>query len=227
MRYNFILIILITLSFTSCGVILQTEEIKEYKIDKEFNGYLSKFKEYQIEMGGSGRIDNLIMRFNSSVRYPTLGTCTEQYQETIEFLKRKIYKTPIIDINPEAWSYMSASEKETLIFHELGHCILNRGHDNSSIYDGGYSSYIPSSIMHEYAISSTFYESRYDHYIKELFGQENDSVAYFEYNPNVYALKHKKEELDYEVLVAEGEQSGENGKDECVHSKESIIIKEI
>ena len=209
---------------TSCGMVLETEEIKKYEVSEAFSRYVEQFKIYSKEIGRYQKIDDLIIKFDYSLNYPTLGTCTESYFEKIEFLKRKVYKTPKIDINPVTWSYMSEAERESLIFHELGHCLLNRGHDNSEKYDLEYGSNIPNSIMHQYAISSAFYENRYDHYIKELFNKDNTTVAYFEYDDSHYASTANED--SFSVIHQRYQQNGIKGESDCVHSKKELIIKE-
>lgn len=37
-----------------------------------------------------------------------------------------------IRINGDYWTRASLTEKEMLVFHELGHCVLGRGHDDDS-----------------------------------------------------------------------------------------------
>lgn len=69
-----------------------------------------------------------------------------------------------IDLDKEYWDNASFYQKEELLFHELGHCILNRMHDDRMI---------PSGFPHPYSIMYpyTFYQYQYhrDYYIEELF----------------------------------------------------------
>jgi len=97
---------------------------------------------------------------------------------------------PKIVIDTEWWNkwYRADSEREQLMFHELGHCILNREHtekkevENFSdwienmLFEMGFfekKGYLkdgcPSSYMHPYVIGSRCIEKHYDHYIEELF----------------------------------------------------------
>lgn len=39
-------------------------------------------------------------------------------------------------INERNWDRMDILEKEYVVFHELGHCVLNRSHDNSKNSNG-------------------------------------------------------------------------------------------
>lgn len=75
-----------------------------------------------------------------------------------------------IDIN--AWPTLSEGEKTTLIFHELGHCLLNRQHTSKLIpgtSDAGLVP-IPASIMNPSIIPDDAFEANYPYYINELFG---------------------------------------------------------
>lgn len=44
-------------------------------------------------------------------------------------------KTPRIVVG-ELWYFKSEEKREAVIFHELGHCILGRGHDENRRSDG-------------------------------------------------------------------------------------------
>jgi hypothetical protein len=68
-----------------------------------------------------------------------------------------------IEIDPIFWEEASQTEKEVLVFHELGHCVLNREHNESLISEQN----IPKSIMYPY-IFETEYEMYRNYYINEL-----------------------------------------------------------
>lgn len=51
-------------------------------------------------------------------------------------------QTPVIQINATFWANASDQGKEALVFHELGHCILQRSH--VKVVDNNY---VPASIM--------------------------------------------------------------------------------
>lgn len=58
---------------------------------------------------------------------------------------------------------------EELVFHELGHCVLNRGHVGD-IRDTDEGIRIPMSIMYPYVFGRMgFYSTYHDYYINELF----------------------------------------------------------
>lgn len=55
-----------------------------------------------------------------------------------------------------------------LIEHELGHCVLGRGHEEE-VKDDGY----PVSVMFPMHFSVTHYEENYEYYTEELLDKEN------------------------------------------------------
>ena len=69
----------------------------------------------------------------------------------------------IITISKYDWDRWSELEKENVLFHELGHCALNRGHTVQKFDDG-----TPYSLMYFQKMSEYVYESNRDHYREEL-----------------------------------------------------------
>ncbi len=75
--------------------------------------------------------------------------------------------TPHIRLNRSSWVDMDELLHEALVYHELGHCILRREHDESFITDLGEG--IPKSIMYPYLLDEGVYLRHHDHYLIELF----------------------------------------------------------
>lgn len=78
-------------------------------------------------------------------------------------------ETPRIDLNENYWKFATDQQKEILLFHELGHCLLNREHDDTLS-----SNKAPASIMftNELYLAGTldeYYRDHRDEYLKELF----------------------------------------------------------
>lgn len=76
----------------------------------------------------------------------------------------------MIEIDPTYWNNMNISDarRKALIYHELGHCILNRQHDDSYINSSTYGR-IPKSIMNSYLMPQLSYSDLQPYYIDELF----------------------------------------------------------
>jgi hypothetical protein len=84
----------------------------------------------------------------------------------------------IIEIDPTFWNNLNISDarRKSLIYHELGHCILNRGHDNAYISSPTYGS-IPKSIMNMYLMEELSYANLQPYYIGELFHPGTSQVS--------------------------------------------------
>lgn len=62
-----------------------------------------------------------------------------------------------VEIDEEYWKGIREVLREILVFHELGHCILNQGHRNNS-------------IMQSTLLDPVAYKNNREYYIKELIG---------------------------------------------------------
>jgi hypothetical protein len=76
-----------------------------------------------------------------------------------------------ITLDPEYWAQSSERSRIGLVFHELGHCKLNRDHNNDTFYYSGtsISGRVPSSLMNQYNFFSDFYAELENFYTQELF----------------------------------------------------------
>ena len=74
-----------------------------------------------------------------------------------------------VEFSTSAWSRGSDTFKEMLAFHELGHCLLGRGHKNTR-----HSSGRPESIMNSWLFDQRTYLANRDEYLKELYTAESD-----------------------------------------------------
>ena len=94
-----------------------------------------------------------------------------------------------IEIDPTYWNNMNVSDakRKALIYHELGHCILNRGHDSTMISSSFGT--IPKTIMNPYLMDALSWAGLQTYYIGELFGNptavplsetNNDCIQYMD-----------------------------------------------
>lgn len=74
---------------------------------------------------------------------------------------------PHITANMIEWKLMSEDKREALMFHELGHCILNRRHDSEYVEIKG--KWVPRSLMNPFILSSQIYLENREYYLDELF----------------------------------------------------------
>lgn len=75
-----------------------------------------------------------------------------------------------IIIRESAWNSYSSVKQEILIFHELGHCALNREHDEEK-YKG-----FKLSLMHPNLLNQIDYNDLYYDYLDEFFSRNKDKL---------------------------------------------------
>lgn len=86
-----------------------------------------------------------------------------------EFSKKNIlgrcYYEPFskIEIKRKSWEKMNHYEQEILMWHELGHCILDLEHTNKQFPSG-----MPISLMYPVVLNPYYYKTHRKYYIKEL-----------------------------------------------------------
>lgn len=93
--------------------------------------------------------------------YRTLAVC-------YGFRMSKIFRS--IEIDEGYWNKATHCERESTVFHELGHCLLDLKHDEEMFSHDFYLFMRPKSVMHPYAFPQ--YCSYRDQYIKELFNKK-------------------------------------------------------
>jgi len=76
-----------------------------------------------------------------------------------------------ITIDRAFWNQSSHLLKEMIIFHELGHCILGRGHEESSFPNGICRSIMRSGLGN---CRDAYISQNRDYFIEELFSTVND-----------------------------------------------------
>lgn len=111
-------------------------------------GFTNYYDTFVTETGAS--TNNLIITFGDLSNTTLIGQCTNG-------------ATPTVTIDPVFWSHAPDDDKQELINHELGHCILGRSHRNDLLPNGQ-----PASIMNAYHFSPKIINANKDYYINEL-----------------------------------------------------------
>lgn len=150
-------VVLVSLLVTGCGqsMGLQASRLVATKaegfVQPEFNSYINQFIKQGAFHGKAISDEGLTVVFANLQNVALLGTCTPS--------------TITIRINTETWDSLSAVQREILLFHELGHCLLGRPHDNNTLENG----IKPESIMHATLLDEHLYTLFYNDYLNELF----------------------------------------------------------
>lgn len=123
----------------------------KHSIEAELEPYWERFSEL------TNARSKHVAGFFKTLESPTVGLCTSYTDGS-----RKI------EIDPQFWQDSTPLGKEELVFHELGHCALNLGHNDELIDLKDYGT-IPASIMYPYVFGeASYYEQFRDYYVREL-----------------------------------------------------------
>lgn len=137
MRYSFLLFCILA----SCG------QKREY-IDPSFAKYVQSFNtQYGVDI-------NMNMRFA-----PQDGSVVAVCISYSNGSNR-------IEVDPEKWQNYDEDTKEEVIFHELGHCFLDRPH-REDVVDYGWRT-VPMSIMYPFVMPASTYRQYHSEYMHEL-----------------------------------------------------------
>lgn len=122
----------------------------------EVDDYVKSFVAAGISQGYTTDLSMIHIRFSNDLPQGTLGQCN--------------LDTRIIQIAVAPFRYETPAKREWTIWHELGHCILNRMHDQYIVT--GY----PVSIMYSdssAAENEYWYWNHREEYVKELFSVQD------------------------------------------------------
>jgi hypothetical protein len=163
---KYLLLIPILFILTSCAYeinvtdnILANDNTLGYIESPSFSIYLDRFKHEASLLNISiDRIENIDIVYGDYSTTYTIGMCLKTENEVIIYL----------DFN--FWTKMSNDTlREALLFHELGHCFLNRGHDETLIIKDN--KQIDKSIMSISLLYYDIYNKYKEYYMKELFNR--------------------------------------------------------
>ena len=146
----------------SCGAI---QHKSVYEVDPELEPYIHLFEERAFEQHLTITISDIKVYFvddlgqdESSV---TLAVCMQYTTDDGMNID-----TPEIQVDRNEFKRITGPQHEALMFHELGHCVLHRDHDDTRVpaENNRYES-----IMSTYIVSSYMYTHYYEAYMHELF----------------------------------------------------------
>lgn len=107
-----------------------------YDVPAEYQAFVTSFVKEASDRGYSMIITNLVINFDETIEAPHCAKCNSRSMD------KNVQK--IVSINPNLPCWFTIEQQEALVYHELGHCILGRAHDNTLLPNGD-----PKSIMNE------------------------------------------------------------------------------
>lgn len=147
------------LSLAACGNAPGALESHAARLEiSGFETYVASFESDAAEHGRAIQVTDLVIRFgavDAGNESGGRGVC--EFQSGV---------TPVITISAQAWEASSEAEREQLVFHELGHCVLHKRHEGGVSAQG-----IPNSLMNPYRIQGSVYLQHKAQYLAGLFAE--------------------------------------------------------
>jgi hypothetical protein len=146
-----------------------------YQVPDEVEPYIQKFTAEARLRGKDITVSNLVVTFGPTSSGDVCGTCLPGPADPDGQVRI------VLSNNPYCWEKISAEDREELVFHELGHCVLGRlGHRTDRLPNGDYASLMNGKETGLYAIcqyaiggSGADCDRRYrrKYYLDELFDE--------------------------------------------------------
>jgi hypothetical protein len=163
MKHTLLLLIL-SFILASCGE-ANKKHIQHLEGTRQFASSSSTFKPYIDSFTANARtylgqptfvVGDIPVNFGDTTNEDFDGVCNSYSDGTKEVLIKKSW-----------WDKASNHQKEVMIYHELGHCALNRDHDTELLTKDEYT--VKGSIMNPTIPGSAHYVQYKSSYLTELF----------------------------------------------------------
>lgn len=103
----------------------------QYSVPQEVEPFVQAFREAAQQRNQTIQTDNLIITFGTINGHDVCGECLRQAGQTPRIT---------LSLDRNCWQDADHNERECLVFHELGHCLLNRNHRTDRFPKGQYAS---------------------------------------------------------------------------------------
>jgi len=146
--------LIMLLLITGCGkgfqdfINIGEPNFKKAKTDPIFTPFIQSFE----------------AEFNRRVKVPIVLKTIKQGYAGVCLVYSNGYRE--IRINKDSWDYYNHEQKEQLVYHELGHCVFNKDHDNT-LRENCPNSIMRSFMFNEHEINEC-YLPNYTHYMHNL-----------------------------------------------------------
>jgi hypothetical protein len=131
-------------------------------VQPQFSAFVSRFETVAAQQGRPLKVTNLIIQ-TGDLPVAANGDRERAVCETATGM------TPTITVDNTAWAEIANGaendlDREELLFHEMGHCLLGRVHNHDLQSDG-----TPVTMMNPYRIDHDIYSDNHAYYVNELF----------------------------------------------------------
>jgi len=161
---SFVKIVAFSLSFilASCGKgEYDKEKLFEFKeSNPEFQYYQDAFAKELFARSGRVVLKEVRINLVEKLELGRIGICKDWGSVGEILIRRDWWESERI----------SDDTREKLIFHELGHCLLSRGHYDEKVGNR------PVSIMNTYVTNDSIYRALREDYLDELFLNQRSSI---------------------------------------------------
>lgn len=131
-----------------------------YNVPEEAEVLVQNFVVEGEARGMNVDISNLVVEFKKNIEHENTDYCgcshTDKNGQLVVW----------IDTTTYCWTF-GAYYREAILFHELGHALLNRGHNDQKLPKGSWKSLMSTGALDYYAVDSLNYRRTY--YLDELF----------------------------------------------------------
>jgi hypothetical protein len=160
---------LFTLGLTACAPYLPNVP-PVVSVDPALQPYVTQFVTDAASVGRTIQITNLIVAFAPDLANNPLGETIGECK--VEYYEGNVYGNPTILIAQPFFEQADEWQRHTLVSHEMGHCVLFRGHrfDWISLYGPDLVEHsIAASIMYPYILASADAQMFWNYYVSEMF----------------------------------------------------------
>ena len=155
----------------------EKQEDPIYQVPEEAQVYVNLFIEEGKKRGVDLDITNLIIKYDGEIEEILCGSCNS--------ISPNPLNQKIININKELGCWNDLNELEALFFHELGHCVLHRDHDEEKLTNNDPKSMMASTsisfytgCIYQIGSENCNFTYKREYYLDELFNPETEPPAW-------------------------------------------------
>ncbi len=146
-----------------CSCASNTVTDKYPNVDRELMKYVMRFDYHYYKIEQKFIANDIVVKLE-----------VIKHSEKAGGVYHRILNTTTISL--KHWSHWTESEREEVVFHELGHHVLRLKHAEKTFFKDG----CPHSIMYYRGINPKCYKKRRRYYILELFKRGRDDSKRFD-----------------------------------------------